>query len=153
MLKGGLLIAKIHYMAGRILSKKFKEEQLEEINHAQGRILFALWQHNGCTVQELASITALNVSSLSLMLDRLQEAGHIRREPHLKDKRKTLVFYEDACHDLKHRYELVVNGLANVFYQGFNKEEVTMAERLLERIYNNLSCYGAQRKGEHDEQM
>lgn len=52
--EGGFIIAKIHHLAGRILSKKLKEHHLDELNPGQGRILFVLWRQDGISIQELA---------------------------------------------------------------------------------------------------
>jgi hypothetical protein len=37
--QGGLLISKVHQLAGRIFTKKLKSYDLSEINSAQGRIM------------------------------------------------------------------------------------------------------------------
>ena len=141
MLKGGSMIAKIHQRSGRILTRKFKEHGIRAFNHSQGRILFALWQHDGSSMQELASITALNISTLSLMLDRLETAGHIRRVSSTTDKRKTLIYATGSYSELQSAYQSIIGNLQEVFYTGFTEDEVQTAENMLERIYSNLVRY------------
>jgi len=139
--KGGSLIAKIHQIAGRILTRKFKEHNINEISHSQGRILFALWQREGSSVQELADMTALNVSTLSLMLDRLEAGGHLRRVTCATDKRRILIYATGQHTALQNSYEQILGNLQGAFYAGFSDEEIVLAETLLERIYENLSNY------------
>ncbi|MFX0170901.1 MAG: MarR family winged helix-turn-helix transcriptional regulator [Candidatus Hodarchaeota archaeon] len=75
---GGYLIAKIYQISGRIFAKKLKKYGITEINPAQGRILFALWRNNGLSIVELSKETALSKSTLTSMLDRLENIGHVK---------------------------------------------------------------------------
>ncbi|MFX1513442.1 MAG: MarR family winged helix-turn-helix transcriptional regulator, partial [Promethearchaeota archaeon] len=85
---GGYLIAKIHQITGRIFSKMLKDNEISDINPAQGRILFALWRKDGLSIIELAKVTALSKSTLTPMLDRLEKIGHLKRVPSKEDRRK-----------------------------------------------------------------
>ena len=89
--EGGFLIAKIHQLSGRIFAKKLKRYQINQINPAQGRILFSLWQKDNISINELANKTALGNSTLTSMLDRLERSGYIKRVPSRKDRRKILI--------------------------------------------------------------
>src|SRR6266571_2376075 len=51
--EGGFLISRIHQLSGRILARKLKQYEVDEINPAQGRILFALWREDNISIQEL----------------------------------------------------------------------------------------------------
>ena len=59
--KGGFLIAKIHHLAGRIFAKKLQEHQIE-INPAQGRIMFILWENDGILVSPVRVKSDLRIS-------------------------------------------------------------------------------------------
>ena len=82
--EGGYLIAKAHQISGRIFARLLKEAGGTEINPAQGRVLFALWKVNGISITTLAKETALEPSTLTSMLDRLESAGFVRRWPRRK---------------------------------------------------------------------
>jgi len=138
MRKGGFIVAKIHQLSGRMIAYKFKRRSLK-INHAQGRILFCLWRYAGASMHELAAALSLDISTLSLMLDRLEEKGLVRRVPSVTDKRKTLVFATDSQAELREHYEQVIGEMQEVFYRGFSEAEIDLAEAFLERIYHNLS--------------
>ncbi|KAF0215948.1 MAG: MarR family transcriptional [Geobacteraceae bacterium] len=136
--EGGFLIAKIHQLAGRILARKLKKCGVDEINPAQGRILFALWQSNDISIQELAKKTSLGKSTLTSMLDRLEEAGHVTRVPSKEDRRKILIKLTDKNRALRDVYAQVSNDMTELFYAGFNGMEITQFEENLRRILNNL---------------
>jgi DNA-binding MarR family transcriptional regulator len=88
--EGGFLLSKVHQLMGRVFNRLLREHGIE-FNSAQGRILFVLWKGDGIPITELAEETMLGKSTLTSMLDRLEEAGHIRRERSPEDRRVTLI--------------------------------------------------------------
>lgn len=136
--EGGFLIAKIHHLSGRILARKLKEYKLEEINPAQGRILFALWQKDGISIQELAKKTSLEKSTLTSMLDRLEKTGYLTRVPSNEDRRRIIIRRTEQDKKLQEVYIQVSREMAAMFYRGFTKKEIDEFEALLGRILENL---------------
>ena len=100
----GHVLAKIHHLSGRIFSKLLKEYGVEDINPAQGRILFPLWKEDGISIQELSARTALGKSTLTRMLDRLEAEGQIRREGSPRDRRKILIFLTDKNRAMSYNF-------------------------------------------------
>lgn len=139
--EGGFLIAKIHHLAGRILSKKLKEHHLDEINPAQGRILFVLWRNDGISIQELAKKTSLGKSTLTSMLDRLEKTGYLTRVPSRKDRRKTLIKLSEKDKALQDVYVQVSKEMTELFYSGFTTREIDEFEEYLRRILDNLTAF------------
>ena len=90
-------------------------------------------------VTELAQATMLSKSTLTSMLDRLEEAGHLRREPSPEDRRVTLITLTERNRLLRDRYDRVSNEMTELFYEGFSPEEVTAFEDYLRRVLENLS--------------
>lgn len=136
--EGGFLVAKIHQSAKRIFSKKLKEEGLGEINSAQGRILFVLWQKDGIPITELARKTALEKSTLTAMLDRLERKGLIQRIRPKEDRRTILIALTPANVRLEKKFEKVSADMTARFYRGFSEEERDLFEDFLRRIFSNL---------------
>ena len=136
--KGGYLISKIHRMSGRIFSKILKQNELDEINTAQGRILFPLWQEDGISIVKLAKETALSKSTLTSMLDRLEEAGYVRRVSSKTDRRKMQIYLTTEGDKLQENYLGVSKKMTELFYEGFTDTEITEFEVYLERILENL---------------
>ncbi|MDT8717716.1 MarR family transcriptional regulator [Clostridium sp. 19966] len=136
--QGGFLISKIHQLAQRVFTKKLKSYDLYEINSAQGRIIFVLWQNDGISIQELARKTALEKSTLTRMLERLENLGYVLRIPSEEDKRKTIIKLTEKNEKLKDGYEQVSKDMVELFYRGFSEAEIDVFESYLKRIYNNL---------------
>lgn len=137
--EGGFLIAKIHQVSGRIFAKILKEWGIDQINPAQGRILFALWKKDEIPIRELAKQTQLSKSTLTSMLDRLEKTGHITRVRPREDRRTILIELTEKDKSLQRVYGNVSDEMTKIFYAEFSKEEIDEFERYLERILANLT--------------
>ncbi len=137
--EGGFLIARIHQLAGRIFARLLKEHKIDEINPAQGRILFVLWRMDNIPITELARQTSLGQSTLTSMLDRLEGAGYITREPSPDDRRVILIRRTAKDHALQATYVRVSREMNERFYEDFSLREIVRFENDLRRILVNLS--------------
>ncbi len=136
--QGGFLLSKVHRLSGRVFTRMLKEHGIE-INPAQGRILFVLWQEDAIPIRELATRTALGKSTLTSMLDRLEESEYIVRERSETDRRVILVKRTDKDRAAQAAYERVSQEMSDVYYRGLTKAEIGAFERTLERILGNLA--------------
>lgn len=137
--EGGFLIAKIHQISGRIFAKMLKKAGVDEINPAQGRILFVLWKKDEIPISKLAQRTLLSKSTLTSMLDRLEEAGHIARGRSRKDRRTILIKRTEKDRLLEKKYIQISNEMTDLFYGGFAPKEIDSFEDYLKRILANLT--------------
>ena len=137
--QGGYLISKIHQTSDRIFNKLLKEAEIEEINPAQGRILFALWKKDDIPITELSRETMLHKSTLTKMLDHLEQTDHITRRPSSTDRRTIHVLLTEKNRRLKRKYEEVSEEMRRIYYAGFTQEEIDQLGNLLTRVLDNLT--------------
>jgi len=135
--QGGFLLSKIHHLSGRIFARMLKRHDIE-INPAQGRIMFVLWQQDAVPIRELARRTSLGKSTLTSMLDRLEEAELIERERSETDRRVILVKRTEKDRALQATYEQVSREMGVIYYAGLSEAEIVRFERTLETILDNL---------------
>ena len=145
--QGGFLMAKIRQVGGRITERMLKDCGIE-INSAQGRIMFALWQGDGISINELAQKTQLKKSTLTSMLDRLERMGYVKRQRCKVDRRKILIKRTKKDKNLENRYVELSGEITKLFYQGFSESEMDRFERDLARILDNLTAYETRMQGE-----
>jgi len=136
--EGGFLISKIKQISERIFDKKLKAYGISDLNNAQGRIIFMLWQKDNTPIADLARRTALGKTTLTSMLDRLELSGYIARNQVKKDKRITLVSLTDKSKSLKNRYEVLSKEMASLFYKGITETQIDEFETILKKILTNL---------------
>lgn len=142
MLKeGGILLAKIHHLAGRIFANILKKHHIQDINPAQGRILFALWKKDEIPISELAEATQLEKSTLTSMLDRLEKTGYLCRVPSKEDRRKILIQRTEKDKSFQKVYLQVSKEMIDLFYKGFTDAEIIEFEQYLGRILDNLLTF------------
>lgn len=134
---GGYLISQIHQLSGRIFSRKLKDYSID-INHAQGRIIFALWKKDQVSINDLSKETALSKSSLTTMLERLEKSGHIIRKQSDTDKRITIVCLTPRSSALRSDYKKVSEDMTDLFYKDFTDDEILQFESSLKKILKNL---------------
>ncbi len=136
--EGGFLIARIFQVSGRLFARKMRERELTRITPEQGRILFALWQSDGIAIQELAGRTSLSKSTLTAMLDRLEEADHIVRIPSPEDRRRILIQLTEKDRRLRDTYIRISDEMNDLVYQGLSDAEIEAFEGQLRIILQNL---------------
>ncbi len=139
--QGGFLVAKIHQLSGRIFTRILKKYNINQINPSQGRILFVIWNNDEISFNELARKTSLGKSTLTSMLDRLEESGHLTRIPSKKDRRTLLLKRTKKDKDLQEIYEQASIEMTKIFYKGFTSKDIDNFEMYLDQIMNNLSSF------------
>jgi len=131
-------MSKIHQVGGRVFNKLLKKYHIEEINSAQGRILFVLWEKDNIPISEISEKTQLEKSTLTSMLDRLEQNGFIKRVPSHDDRRKIIISRTEKDKKFQSHYLAVSEKMNMLFYKGFTNQEIDCFEKNLERILDNL---------------
>lgn len=144
--QGGFLISKVHQTGGRVFARMLRERGIE-INPAQGRVLFVLWEHGAMNIQALAKKLALEKSTLTTLLDRLEGAGQVVRVPSREDRRQITIELTARNREMHKLYEEVSSEITALFYAGFSNKEISQFEGYLERILKNLGEQETRSKG------
>lgn len=138
--RGGFLISQIKQIQGRIFSRLLTEAGIAEFNGAQGRILYVLWQEDNLPIVELSRRTGLAKTTLTSMLDRMENQGHVIRCYDPKDRRQIRIQLTDHARSLESRYQEVSLEMSRLFYKGFTDEEIMNLDTGLEKILKNLEA-------------
>lgn len=136
---GGFLISQVKQVQGRVFDAMLQEAGIEEFNGAQGRILYILWQEDNLPIVELSRRTGLAKTTLTGMLDRMEEKGFLERRFDKKDRRQVRIILSDKARELNDKYNQVSLAMNELFYRGFTDSEIEQFEETLERILRNLT--------------
>ena len=136
---GGFLISQVKQVQGRVFDAMLQEAGIEEFNGAQGRILYILWQEDNLPIVELSRRTGLAKTTLTGMLDRMEEKGILERRFDKKDRRQVRIVLSDKARELNDKYNHVSDAMNERFYRGFTDSEIKQFEETLERILRNLT--------------
>ena len=136
--KGGFLISRIKQVGGRLFDRMLAEADVDAFNGAQGRILYVLWQQDGLTISQISAQTSLANTTLTSMLDRMEQSGLILRTPSPTDRRAMLIRLTDKARSLREDYDRISQQMNELYYLGFTEEEVRQLEGYLQRVLDNL---------------
>ncbi len=136
--KGGFLISRIKQTGTRIFDRMLADSGIDEFNGAQGRILYVLWQNDEISISSLSAQTSLANTTLTAMLDRMENSGLIVRKADPKDRRNRLIALTEKAKSLKDDYSRISQEMNELYYKGFTEEEIVLFESYLQRVLNNL---------------
>ena len=135
---GGFFVSRTHQLCGRVFEKLLKESGVEAFNGAQGRILYVLWEYGQLSMVDISKYTSLAKTTLTSMIDRMEENGLVTRTYDTKDRRQILVSITEKAQKYRVQYNEISDQMNAIFYKGFSEKEITLLENLLTRIISNL---------------
>ena len=136
---GGFLISQTKQIQGRVFEKLLSKAGIQEFNGAQGRILYVLWQEDLVPIFELSKKTGLAKTTLTSMVDRMEQSNLVVRVFDKKDRRQIRIALTDKAKSLQCEYENISAKMTEIFYKGFNNNEIDTFESMLGKIIKNLT--------------
>lgn len=136
--KGGFLISRIKQTGTRIFDRMLALSGIDAFNGAQGRILYVLWQSDDISISSLSAQTSLANTTLTSMLDRMENSGLIIRKPDPKDRRNRLIALTEKAKALQDDYVKISQRMSELYYIGFDESEIIQFESYLQRVLTNL---------------
>ncbi|MBU7595306.1 MarR family winged helix-turn-helix transcriptional regulator [Metabacillus halosaccharovorans] len=108
-----------------------------EMTKTQWIILRFLWKHGSCSIGQLAEQLEVRSSSMSQMIDRLELAGMVSREPNQQDARTKVVTLTDTGKDsIMKMKDAQIELLAGPFNQLTSEEQEILVNILKKMTYN-----------------
>ena len=134
----GFYIGRIKQVNTRLLNKFLAQKNITAFNGEQGRILHVLWENDGISNRELSKKSGLAMSSLTTMLERMEEKNLLIRKFCPTDKRKILIFLTDYAKSLKSEYDEISDKMNEISFEGISNEERLAFEATLEKVLYNF---------------
>jgi len=122
------LLAKAYQKAHGQFKKDLKPFKLTNIQHL---VLEALWYQEGFTAAELGKFLVLDKATLSGVLDRLVDAGWIRKESDPEDGRVVRLYTAEKADKMKTELIILRKAANEKLLAGFNPEEQVLLKRFL----------------------
>ncbi|MDV6235654.1 MarR family transcriptional regulator [Leptospira ellisii] len=122
----------------KFLLKEFEKEGIKDLVPAHGGVLYALGVAGEATMSELAKILDRSNSTVTALLDKMEELKYVKRIRSEQDER---VFTASLTAKGKSTRESVIRASQTTnqkLYKGFTAEEKETFMRLLERIHSNF---------------
>ena len=136
--QGGFLMSQIRHINGRVWERLLKECGVDAFNGAQGRILYVLWEYEKLTITEIGRLTSLAKTTLTSMLDRMEESGLVERVPDKQNRRQIFIVVTAKAKEYREKYDWLADKMNSIFYRGFDETEIFEFEDKLRKIVKNL---------------
>lgn len=128
----------ICFNLGRVMRRVYDhyEQQLAPfgLTSPQYFVFNALWMGDGISVGELGERVALDTSTLTGIIDRMERNGYVERRPNPDDRRSVLVFLTAKARKLGPRILEFADELDNALRQPFSKKDMDSFERVLRAL-------------------
>ena len=131
-------IAQIRLIGGRVFEKLLSASGAVQFNGPQGKILDALWQQDGLSAIEIGRRTGLASSTLTGMLDRMEDAALVVRKRSAEDRRVIRIFLGPKARLCREQYTAVSEKMTDIYFRGFEENEVASFESFLLRVLENV---------------
>lgn len=93
----------------------------------------------GITQEQISLETGMDKGTTARSVQRLEEAGLVRRETDKADRRLNHIFPSPRAGAVEHEILAAVEGLHDILYEGMTELEITQAAVLMNRMKDNLA--------------
>ena len=140
MKKNSLLaLSGVYHIKQRLYSRLLRRRGLDNLSPAQGRILMALWEQDDIPVRQLAELTSLDKSTLSLSLSHMEQNGIVQRAGDPTDRRIVRVKLTEHGKTYRSVCEETMRDMEEILYRGMDAADVEVFQRVLDQMLLNLT--------------
>jgi DNA-binding MarR family transcriptional regulator len=122
----------------RHLAKHMKDKSLP-ITPDQFRVLTHLWQHDGCSQQDLALGSNRDRANITRIIDILEREGIVKRNEHETDRRIYKISLTKKGKDLEKDAADCGQAAIRDALKGISKEDIETCLKVLNKTIENLS--------------
>lgn len=128
------LISKIHEKGNRYIIEELKNNGAEGLVPSHGDILFCLYKNGKMTMKDIANRIHRTKPTVTVLVDKLEKLGYLKREPSDEDNRCTYIVLTEKGEDFKVIFEKISEELNEMLYKNLSPEESELIEKLLRKV-------------------
>lgn len=128
------LISTVHHRIQRRLEQSLKAELDGRLSVSHADILMYLSLNGEATASELAEFLGLTKSTLTSLLNKLEDLNYISRQADSEDRRRLVVYPTELLHTKMARARLVGELVREEVLANLSKKERQQLASLLDRI-------------------
>ena len=128
------LISKIHEKGNRFIIEELKNNGAEGLVPSHGDILVCLYKNGKMTMKDIANSIHRTKPTVTVLVDKLEKLGYIKREASDEDNRSTNIVLTQKGEGFKVIFEKISNELNKMLYKNLSPEESEIIEKLLRKV-------------------
>ncbi len=125
-------VTRFHYCRSHVLLEKIG------VYPGQHPLLFSLSRRDGQSQKELADKLHIKASTITVMLNRMENANLIERRPDHEDRRISRVYLTEHGRKTSLEVKKILKRIDEECFNGFTVEERVLLRRLLMQMRQNL---------------
>ena len=135
-----MLMGRIHDLTQKWLRGELAAAGLSGIVPSHGDVLALLFMKGEATMHELAAFAHRTKPTTTVLVDKLEEMGLVRRAQSEYDARSVVVALTAEGESLRGRFDVISKKLVSRIYGPLEKSEGEMLEKLLNKVLSNLEA-------------
>ena len=128
------LVSKIHEKGNRFIVEELKNNGAEGLVPSHGDILVCLYKNGKMTMKDIANSIHRTKPTVTVLVDKLEKLGYIKREASDEDNRSTNIVLTQKGEGFKVIFEKISNELNKMLYKNLSAEESELIEKLLRKV-------------------
>lgn len=128
------LISKIHEKGNRFIIEELKNNGAEGLAPSHGDILVCLYKNGKMTMKDIANCIHRTKPTVTVLVDKLEKLGYLKREASDKDSRSTNIVLTQKGEDFQTTFEKISKNLNEMLYKNLSPEESELMEKLLRKV-------------------
>lgn len=128
------LVSKIHEKGNRFIIEELKNNGAEGLVPSHGDILVCLYKNGKMTMKDIANCIHRTKPTVTVLIDKLEKLGYLKREASDKDSRSTNIVLTQKGEDFKVTFEKISEELNKMLYKNLSSEESELIEKLLRKV-------------------
>jgi len=130
------------YRLNRAINDRYQQlmraEGLSDVRPSVGVVLLPLLEEQGQTISSLAQALHMKVPTVTVIANRLEEQGWIKRERGEEDRRKVRLYLTESGRRVAEVMMRVRRKTLQTMTAGIDREKMAIARELMEQAYTNL---------------
>ena len=128
------LISNIHEKGNRFIIEELKNNGAEGLVPSHGDILVCLYKNGKMTMKDIANCIHRTKPTVTVLVDKLEKLGYLKREASDKDSRFTNIVLTQKGEDFQTTFEKISKDLNEMLYKNLSNKEVEILEELLRKV-------------------
>ena len=128
------LVSKIHEKGNRFIVEQLKKNGADGLVPSHGDILVCLYEQDKMTMKDIADKIHRTRPTVTVLVDKLEKLGYIKREISQEDSRYTYIVLTKKGQDFKPIFEKISEDLNNLLYKNLTEQESNILDNLLQKI-------------------
>ena len=133
----GYLVGRAARGLGTRLNRNFGLAGFTDVTCEQWAVLVTLWQKNGQSQQDLASISCKDKTSVTRLIDNMEKHRLVVRIPGKTDKRQKFIYLTPRGHNRRKKLMKIVKRTLKEAQRGIKAADIALCKKILSQVYEN----------------